>query len=164
MGTHAAKSRPISPFAAPPPFLCSRSSFLILIGSVSLATTSWKTRRVLGLLPRVAALGGLELRSNCSRSIFVALLGPLYCGNYASLLHFYHFQIFPLLVALASAESNPEASPEAKPDAAADADAGADSDANNPAAPPVKRTGQKAECLSGSRLKQLRLISEIKAA
>ena len=27
--------------------------------------------------PRVAALGGLELRSNCSRSIFVALLGIL---------------------------------------------------------------------------------------
>ena len=85
VGTHAAKSRPISPFAAPPPFLCSRSSFLILIGSVSLATTSWKTRRVLGL-PRVAALGGLELRSNCSRSIFVALLGSSVAASWP---HFY---------------------------------------------------------------------------
>ena len=67
-------------------------------------------------------------------------------------------------MALALAESNPEASPEAKPDAVAEADAGADSDANNPAAPPVKRTGQMAEGLSGTRLRQLRLTSEVKGA
>ena len=45
--------------------------------------------------------------------------------------------MFPIVVALALAESNPEAAPDAKPDAAADPD----SDAKNGAAPPVKRTG-----------------------